>query len=114
MGLAFMSTSVITGTITITAVAADGILITAAHPVTRYRVEIAHPTEVQRVGAITANAIEAVQVGRPRSLTFLHSSGSFAKLPAISAPGSIAGYRVRPLAFITDNTNTVAAIADHS
>jgi hypothetical protein len=112
MGLAFMSTSVITGTITITAVAADGILITAAHPVTRYRVEIAHPTEVQRVGAITANAIEAVQVGRPRSLTFLHSSGSFAKLAAISAPG--AGYRVRPLAFITDNTNTVAAIADHS
>jgi hypothetical protein len=83
MRLAFMSTSAITGTITITAVVADGILITAAHPVTRYRVEIAHPTEVQPVGAITANAIEAVRVGRPRSLTFLNSSAGFAELAAI-------------------------------
>ena len=83
MGLAFMSTSAITGNITITAVVADGILITVAHPVTQYRVEIAHPTEVQPVGAITANAIGAVRVGRPRSLTCFNSSASFAKLAAI-------------------------------
>lgn len=87
------------------------------HPVTRYRVEIAHPTEVQPVGAITANAIGAVRVGRPRSLTCFSSSASFASSqgwPRSAAPRSITGYRARPSAVITDNTNTVAAISDRS
>ena len=55
MGMAFMSTLAITGTITIT-VAADGTLITAALPVTQYKVEIARPTrdQLDRVMAITA------------------------------------------------------------
>jgi hypothetical protein len=56
--------------------AADG---TAVHPATQYRVEIARPTAVhviRAIRAISVNAIEAVQVGRPHSLVFLAPAAS--------------------------------------
>jgi hypothetical protein len=56
MGMVFMSTLAITGTIMTVTPAADGTLIMAAHPATRYRVEIARPT----ITAKCQNAMEAV------------------------------------------------------